>query len=84
MRQSRLPIVCHEEMKNIYSPVQSIPWANRAPSSVFKWVDLLSADTDHCVLADCFLDRRSWRGRPRPLLRGSGSRKLRLLATVFV
>jgi hypothetical protein len=25
---------------------------------VFKWVDLLVADTDRCVLADCFLDRR--------------------------
>jgi hypothetical protein len=40
---------------------------------VFKWVDLLPAVTDGCVLADCVFDMRLWRGRSRALLRGSGT-----------
>ena len=45
----------------------------KLPPPVFKWVDLLLTVTDSCVLADCALDRRLWRGLSQSLLRGSGT-----------
>ena len=54
--------------KVFFRPTEFLP-------PVFKWVDLLPADTDRCVLADCVLDRRPWRARPQSLLRGSSSRR---------
>jgi hypothetical protein len=47
----------------------------KLPPPVFKWVDLLPAVTDGCVLADCVFDRRLWRGLSLSLLRGSGTRR---------
>ena len=37
---------------------------------VFKWGDLLPTNIDYRILTDCIFESRSWRGRPRSLLKG--------------